>query len=350
METGWAVIVAVAVPARTSLLRCAARTILPPKTTTTTLTARRYFGASSSCRRQSLDPRNKFAPKEYLGKEIVDDYAILRDHYETPQNPIVLAHGLLGFAELKLAGSFLPSIHYWHGIKDALSRRKCEVITTTVPPSSSVEQRAAELARGIEAQAQGKSVNIIAHSMGGLDARYMISQLKPAGVRVKSLVTVATPHHGSTFADYLMDEIGPERLPSLYNVWERITGFETGAFNQLTKKYMIEHFNPKTPDDPEVRYFSYGAMVHDKPPLLSPFRLSHGIIHDIEGPNDGLVSVQSSQWGTYKGTLSGVNHLDLINWSNRFRFTWQKWMGRPPTFNAIAFYLDIADMLAKEGL
>lgn len=250
---------------------------------------------------------------------------------ETPKNPIVLAHGLLGFAELKLAGSFLPSIHYWHGIKDALSRRKCEVITTTVPPSSSVEQRAAELARGIEAQAQGKSVNIIAHSMGGLDARYMISQLKPAGVRVKSLVTVATPHHGSTFADYLMDEIGPERLPSLYNMWERITGFETGAFNQLTKRYMTEDFNPKTPDDPEVRYFSYGAMVHEKPPLLSPFRLSHGIIHGIEGPNDGLVSVQSSQWGTYKGTLSGVNHLDLINWSNRFRFTWQKWMGRPPT-------------------
>ncbi|KAL0470028.1 triacylglycerol lipase [Neurospora intermedia] len=338
MEAGKAVIVAVAVPAQRML------------NLKVTPTPRRYFGASSTCRRQSLDPRNKFAPKEYLGKEIVDDYAILRDQYETPENPIVLAHGLLGFAELKLAGSFLPSIHYWHGIKDALSRRNCEVITTTVPPSSSVEQRAAELARGIKARAQGKSVNIIAHSMGGLDARYMISQLKPAGVRVKSLVTVATPHHGSTFADYLMDEIGPDRLPSLYNVWERITGFETGAFNQLTKRYMTEDFNPKTPDDPEVRYFSYGAMVHEKPPLLSPFRLSHGIIYGIEGPNDGLVSVQSSQWGTYKGTLSGVNHLDLINWSNRFRFTFQRWMGRPPTFNAIAFYLDIADMLAKEGL
>lgn len=87
MEAGRAIMVAMAVPARTSgLLHCAAGTIplLAPRTRTTCtlhLTARRCFGASSSCRRQTLDPRNKFAPKEYLGKEIVDDYAILRDQY-----------------------------------------------------------------------------------------------------------------------------------------------------------------------------------------------------------------------------------------------------------------------------
>ena len=75
----------VAVPARTRLplLCCAARTIVTPKTKSTSklLTARRYFGASSPSLRQSLDPRNKLAPKDYLGKEIVDDYAILRDQY-----------------------------------------------------------------------------------------------------------------------------------------------------------------------------------------------------------------------------------------------------------------------------
>jgi hypothetical protein len=32
--------------------------------------------------------------------------------------------------------------------------------------------------------------------------------------------------------------------------------------------------------------------------------------------------------GTYKGTLLGVNHLDLINWSNRLRFTVRKWLGK----------------------
>lgn len=308
----------------------------------------RHFGASTPVNRE-IDPTDA-AHLELARKVIADEFALIRDAYQAPKHPIVLAHGLLGFAELKLAGSYLPSIHYWRGIREALSLQGAEVITASVPPSGSIEKRAAKLAQDIEAQAQGKSVNVVAHSMGGLDARYMISQLRPRGVDVKSLITVGTPHHGSTFADYLIDEIGPEYLPRLYHLWERVTGWDPSAFSQLTRRYMEDHFNPRTPDDPTVRYFSYGAMVDGKPPLLSPFRVSHRIIQGREGPNDGLVSVESSQWGTYKGTLLGVNHLDLINWSNRIRSTVQQWMGTPPSFNAVAFYLGVGDMLAKEGL
>jgi len=36
-----------------------------------------------------------------------------------------------------------------------------------------------------------------------------------------------------------------------------------------------------------------------------------------------LDSVPSSQWGDYKGTLIGVSHLDLINWTNRLK--WWFW-------------------------
>lgn len=80
----------------------------------------------------------------------------------TPKYPIVLAHGLLGFDELRLAGPLLPAIQYWRGIKDALSMKGVEVITAKVPPSGSIEQRAEELARDIAAVAKGKHVNIIA--------------------------------------------------------------------------------------------------------------------------------------------------------------------------------------------
>lgn len=155
--------------------------------------------------------------------------------------------------------------------------------------------------------------------MGGLDARYMISHLQPRGVAVHSLVTVASPHHGSAFADYLFEQIGAERLPSVYKFVEGI-GMDTGAFQQLTRRYMAEEFNPRVPDDPRVRYFSYGATT-DPPPLLSPFRQSHRVIAQDEGPNDGLVSVASSKWGTYKGTLVGVSHLDLINVSINLQAT-----------------------------
>ena len=77
-----------------------------------------------------------------------------------------------------------------------------------------------------------------------------------------------------------------------------------------------------------------------------------------EGPNDGLVSVASSKWGDYKGTLVNVSHLDLINWTNRLRWlVWEMtgnkrkyashvmimpyWRLTFNSFNAIAFYLDI---------
>ena len=74
---------------------------------------------------------------------------------------------------------------------------------------------------------------------------------------------------------------------------------------------MTEEFNPNTPDRKGVVYFSYGATV--SPALWSAFRGSHRIVQAEEGPNDGLVSVASSRWGIYKGTLVDVSHLDLIN-------------------------------------
>ena len=280
------------------------------------------------------------------GRSIKDDYATIRAKYQTPKHPVVLAHGLLGFDELRLAGRILPGVHYWRGITEALTANHIEVILTSVPPSASIEERAAKLSEEIEHKAGGKNVNIIAHSMGGLDARFMISQLKPPAVKVQSLTTIASPHRGSAFADYCFERIGKERLPKIYNAL-RALRIETGAFSQLTRRYMQEEFNPKTPDREGVAYYSYGAT--DTPPLWSTFRHSHRIIEEEEGPNDGLVSVASSQWGTYKGTLEDVSHLDLINWTNRLRWLIWELFGNKRNFNAIAFYLDIADMLAKEG-
>lgn len=277
----------------------------------------------------------------------------------------MLAHGLLGFSELSIS-SVIPPFQYWHGIKQALAAQGCtNVIAASVPPSGSIEERAVKLAADIAAafppsttafrthdEAEGPvPVNIIAHSMGGLDARHMISHLQPHGrqVNVASLTTIATPHRGSMFADYLFDKgAGPLYLPKLYGVLERAR-LGTKAFAQLTTRYMTQEFNPQTPDDPSVRYFSYGAVI-DEPPLLSPFRLSHKVIDEAEGPNDGLVSVDSSRWGRYEGTLVGVSHLDLINWTNKVRWTVREWMGIKRNFNAIAFYLAITDMLSREGL
>ncbi|KAF2470921.1 alpha/beta-hydrolase [Lindgomyces ingoldianus] len=285
------------------------------------------------------DPR-----QQNTGRVIKDKFSVIRNHYQTPKHSIVLAHGLLGFDELRLAGSVMPGIKYWRGITEALSHKGIEVFTAAVPPSGSIEARAEKLAENIGRQVKGKDVNIIA----GLDSRYMLSRLRPTDFNVLSLTTIATPHRGSAFADYMFESISPRQIKRIYNVLGYF-GFETEAFSQLTRQYMQETFNPKTPDVEGIRYYSYGASL--EPSSWSVFGISHNIIKRMEGGlNDGMVSVSSSQWGQYQGTLIGVSHLDLINWTNRLKWFFWELTGSKRNFNAIAFYLDIADMLAKEGL
>ena len=118
-------------------------------------TLRRADFHSSPRREQTArDPR--------LGHVLEDDFATLRDSYEAPKHPIILAHGLLGFDELHLAGKVLPGVHYWYGITEALAAKGIEVITAAVPPSGRIEVRAERLAEVIERKAGGKAVNIVA--------------------------------------------------------------------------------------------------------------------------------------------------------------------------------------------
>lgn len=65
-------------------------------------------------------------------------------------------------------------------------------------------------------------------------------------------LTKYSPHHKRVTA---------ERLPQVYYALERLN-IETGAFAQLTRKYMTETFNPNTPDVADVRYvpLSFGLF------------------------------------------------------------------------------------------
>jgi hypothetical protein len=94
---------------------------------------------------------------------IEDDFAVLKPRYQAPKHPIILAHGLLGFDEIRPLGANTRGIEYWYGIKQALAAKGIEVITASVPPSETIEVRAQRLAEDIAEQAGGKAVNIIAY-------------------------------------------------------------------------------------------------------------------------------------------------------------------------------------------
>ncbi len=63
-----------------------------------------------------------------------------------------------------------------------------------------------------------------------------------------------------------------------------------------------------------VRYFSV-AGKHDGHFLNAEFFLPYRIVLDKEGPNDGVVSVASAQYGERLDLWEG-DHFSLVNWFN----------------------------------
>ncbi|WWD16675.1 hypothetical protein CI109_101105 [Kwoniella shandongensis] len=274
----------------------------------------------------------------------------LRRKYRSPRNPIVFCHGLLGFDVL--GPSSLPTlqISHWRGIREVLESNGVEVLIARVPATSSIKDRAIILEEFITEKFPGREVNLVGHSMGGLDCRYLISELQPKGFHPISLTTISTPHRGSPFADYVIDNwIGRDRLTSMVGLIEMLGLPQSGdgtAFNALRTQAMKE-FNAEVLDREDVKYYSWGATID--PGLLDTFKWPHSVILAKEGPNDGLVSVHSAMWGEYRGTLVGVNHLDLVGWVNSVRYTIGKWAGKPVPFKPATFYLEVADYLAEQG-
>jgi len=135
-------------------------------------------------------------------------------------------------------------------------------------------------------------------------------------------------------------------MPSVLSLLDLLPngGGDGKAFEFLTVDNMRK-FNEDTPDVPGIKYFSWGATY--EPGLIDTWKWSHSVILEKEGPNDGLVSLTSANWGTYLGTLEGVNHLDLVGWVNTARYKWAEIMGREIKFKPATFYLGITDHLAR---
>src|SRR5690348_11082110 len=86
------------------------------------------------------------------------------------KHPIVLIHGLG-------AKSTYGPIDYFYGLPKILRDAKNEVFIANLTAWNTIEHRAKQLKEQIELNIPDGKVNLIGHSMGGLDARYLASQL-----------------------------------------------------------------------------------------------------------------------------------------------------------------------------
>jgi triacylglycerol lipase len=248
------------------------------------------------------------------------------------QSPIILVHGLLGYDEITLLGKKIAC--YFPGIPELFRSAGNCVLVPRVSPTGGAAQRAIQLKAFLDAEAPNEPVHIIAHSLGGLDARYMISRLGMAS-RVLTLTTIATPHRGSSFADW-----GVRRFARLLKPIFKRLAISGQAFYDLTTVKCRE-FNNAMPDAATVRYFSVAGEY--RPHLFCPeWHLPHQIVTQAEGPNDGVVSVASASYGESTEIWDG-DHLSLVNWTN-YR-TWLRGYWKDPLPN----YARLIGRLADEG-
>lgn len=253
--------------------------------------------------------------------------------YTRTRYPIVLAHGMSGFDEL------VGVIEYWHRIPRGLQRSGAQVFVTEVPQFHLTEVRGEALLAQVEeivAITGAGKVNLIGHSHGGLDARYVAS-VRPD--LVASVTTVGTPHKGAELADWLRarvrngsfteealgffaDSLGGllALLSGTSNPQDAIGGLES-LTTEGTARFNAEHpagvpadrcgEGPREVDG--VRFYSWSGTR----PLTNVLDISDamfGVASLIyREPNDGLVGQCSSHFGDVIRSDYRMNHLDEVN-------------------------------------
>ena len=252
-----------------------------------------------------------------------------------PRVGFILAHGLAGSVD-----SYDPTI------VEALRADGFYVLRDAVPPVESVAVRAAALAAQVDTfitSNQLDRVHLIAHSMGGLDARYLISTLGYAP-KIRSLTTLQTPHRGSPLADIALGithSLATSQQDAILAITEVLGPGVTA--DQLHRALVdlaedtAPAFNAANPDAAGVAYYSYAGFstlfgssnpnaeaactatgTTPSPSTPSPsslpslLRLTGPIVAggtDLR-PHDGVVPIDSARWTHFLGCLP-PDHLDM---------------------------------------
>lgn len=229
--------------------------------------------------------------------------------------PIILVHGvaLKDISRFKAFGK----------IEKLLRAEGYTVCTSDTDGFGAIETNAEQLKAQIEALLEktgAKKVNLIAHSKGGLDSRYMMTRLGMMPY-VASLTCLCTPHKGSVIATklYALPKFIKGFLAFWITFWYRIFGDRRPAVLKVCKQLSdtpdgtMALFDD-TPHD-GVFIQSYSTTLEksrDDFVMGIPLFFSHRF-EDI--PSDGMVSVESSQYGEYKGNATdlSVSHSEIVD-------------------------------------
>jgi triacylglycerol lipase len=246
--------------------------------------------------------RRNLAPPTALSEPERSVGASTGSAHPDPTCAIVLVHGILGWSSF---GFGRARVDYFRRVARRLEARGAEVIVVRLPALGGVPARGQALLAQLDGLPHERLV-IVAHSLGGLDARWALARGGLAA-RVHALVTIGTPHRGTPIADALA------RGPA---VWLRRAlarlGLPSDAVDWLTTERLAT-FNREIGDAAGVTYGCVVAATDDARRVHPLLRVTHGFLA-AHGPSDGLVPAASQAWGAVLGEAD-CDHWAQIGWS-----------------------------------
>lgn len=253
--------------------------------------------------------------------------------------PIVLAHGV-AIREGRIWKAF-------GRIGKILREAGYVVYTANTDGFGTIESNAEQLKAQIEEILNKEGVdkvNIVAHSKGGLDAKYMMNQLDMAN-SVASLTTLCTPHKGSRMATWIYSK--PRWITKFIafwlNFWYRIWGDKHPDALTVCKQLQLntddEQTALKVPEGVYCQSYSSKMQRSRDDYLMSvPHCLAR---YWGETETDGLVTKESAQYAEYHGDCmeGSFSHTELVDLS----------LIKKKRMKVYAFYLTLCEDLAERG-
>jgi len=253
--------------------------------------------------------------------------------------PVVLVHGIIAHDRRSV-------LKFWGRIPQVLASRGIKVFRGNTDAWGDYESNALILKKTIEnvlSQTKTEKINIIAHSKGGIDSRYLIWK-HDFGDKIASLTTICTPHHGSEIADFIYSQkiINKKFTRKLLSIFGKLYGdINPNLYSlnyQLTTAKMKE-FNEKITMDNRVfvqsLYTTMNNAFEDK-----IFTSTYLFLKKTGGKNDGLVSENSSKWGNNTAKIGGgISHTQILDLSRK----------KISGVNIPDIYLQIVENLSKNN-
>jgi triacylglycerol lipase len=266
---------------------------------------------------------NQVFPAGRVGTGVVlDNLLTEQEHFDnlSLKYPVILVHGIA----MRDRETDSPP---WGRIPRVLRENGVEVYFGNTDAWGSIESNAKMLKTTVDSilKETGKGkINIIAHSKGGLDSRFMI-WIYNYGGKVASLTTISTPHHGAVVADMILNlkaihtEASEKSLEALEELYHDVyPDIYTAGYDLTTIN--IKEFNKTVTMDKRVYYQSiYSVMNNATDDLL--LGASFNYIKKELGENDGLVSEYSARWGNNITKVEGgISHRQIIDITGQEQF------------------------------